>query len=155
MNVFTFTGHLGKDAEQRFTQGGDSIVTFSVAVKAGFGDKAKTTWLRCSIWGKRGESVLPYLKKGQQVGVSGEFSMNDWTDAEGQKRSAPEVRVNDVTLLGGKPSENNQASAEGRTQPADRNRQKNVQGAQGGAFADMEDDIPFAPHGAGRAWSVI
>ena len=153
MNVFTFTGNLGKDAKQRHTSNGDSIVTFSVACKAGFGDKAKTTWLRCSMWGKRGESVLPYLTKGQQVGVSGEFSMNEWNDAEGQKRAAPEVRVNDLTLLGGKPIENNQAPAEGRTQPADRGR--NVQGAQGGAFDDMSDDIPFTCHGAGRAWRVI
>lgn len=152
MNVFTFTGNLGKDAEQRFTQVGDSIVSFSVAVKSGFGDKAKTTWVRCSIFGKRGESVLPYLSKGQSVGVSGEFSMNEWTDKEGQNRAAPDVRVNDVTLLGKK---DNQAPAEGRTQPADRNRPKNVQGAHGGAFADMEDDIPFSCHGAGRAWRVI
>lgn len=140
MNVFTFTGNLGKDAEQRFTQGGDSIVSFSVAVKSGFGDKAKTTWVRCSIFGKRGESVLPYLSKGQSVGVSGEFSMNEWTDKEGQKRAAPDVRVNDVTLLGKK---DNQAPAEGRTQPADRSRPKNAQGAQGGDFDDMEDYIPF------------
>lgn len=137
MNVFSFTGNLGKDADQRFTQGGDSIVSFSVAVKSGFGDKAKTTWVRCSIFGKRGESVLPYLSKGQSVGVSGEFSMNEWTDKEGQKRAAPDVRVNDVTLLGKK---ENQAPAEGRTQPSARNSQS---AAKTGSFNDMEDDIPF------------
>ena len=42
MNVFTFSGNLGRDAEQRYTAGGDSAVSFSVAVKSGFGDKAVT-----------------------------------------------------------------------------------------------------------------
>ena len=43
MNVWNFTGNLGKDADRRFTPSGDSIVNFSVAVKAGFGEKATTT----------------------------------------------------------------------------------------------------------------
>ncbi len=64
MNVFIVTSHLGKDAEQRFLPNGDSIVTFSLPVKSGYGDKAKTAWVRCSMFGKRGESVLPYLVKG-------------------------------------------------------------------------------------------
>lgn len=155
MNLIIATGNIGKDAEQKFSQAGDSIVSFSLPVKSGFGDKAKTSWVRCTMFGKRGESVLPYLVKGVQVGVSGEFSMNEWIDKEGQKRATPECRVNDLTLLGGKPTENNQPRAEGRTEPADRNRQKNVQGAQGGADFDMDSDVPFRHHGAGRAWRVI
>lgn len=106
MNVFTFTGNLGKDAEQRFTQSGDSIVSFSVPVKSGFGDKAVTSWIKCSLFGKRGESVLPYLKKGQLVGVSGEFAARPWTNKEGQEQVSNEVRVNDLNLLGSKPADN-------------------------------------------------
>lgn len=102
MNLLIATGNLGKDAEQRFTPKGDSIVSFSLPVKSGYGDNAKTSWVRCAMFGKRGESVYPYLKKGTLVGVSGEFSMNDWEDKDGQKRSSPECRVNDITLLGGK-----------------------------------------------------
>ena len=105
MNVFTFSGNLGRDAEQRYTAGGDSAVSFSVAVKSGFGDKAVTSWIKCNLWGKRGESVMPYLKKGQLVGVSGEFSAREWQDKEGQTKISNEVRVNDVQLLGGRPQE--------------------------------------------------
>ena len=86
MNVFTFSGNLGRDAERRYTAGGDSAVSFSVAVKSGFGDKAVTSWIKCNLWGKRGESVMPYLKKGQLVGVSGEFSAREWQDKEGQTK---------------------------------------------------------------------
>ncbi len=100
MNIFIITGNLGNDAEQRYTQSGDSIVSFSVPAKSGFGDKAVTSWIKCSMFGKRGESVLPYLKKGQLVGVQGEFTSREWQDKEGQKRISNEMRVNDLQLLG-------------------------------------------------------
>ena len=96
-------------------------------------DKAKTTWLRCSIWGKRGESVLPYLVKGQLVGVSGEFSMNEWTNKENQKVSTPEIRVNELDLLGKKSAD---SSSTHEQKPANSNK----------APADGFDDdysIPF------------
>ena len=142
VNLLIATGNIGQDATQRFLPNGDSIVTFSLPVKSGFGDRAKTAWVRCSMFGKRGESVLPYLIKGQLVGVSGEFSMNEWVNKEGQKVSTPEIRVNELDLLGkksGGDTGNNQPRAEGRTEPADRNRAK----APAGNFDDMESDIPF------------
>lgn len=100
MNVWNFTGNLGRDAEQRHTAGGDSVVNFTVAVKSGFGDKAVTTWANCTIWGKRGESVLPYLLKGQLVGVSGEVTLREYDAKDGGKGKSLDVRVNDLTLLG-------------------------------------------------------
>src|SRR5574337_121898 len=103
MNNWNFTGNIGNDAEQRFTPSGESVVSFSVGVKAGYGDKATTTWARCQMWGKRGESVMAFLTKGQLVGVSGELSAREWEDKQGQKRTSIEVRVNDLTLLGKKP----------------------------------------------------
>ena len=128
INVFTFTGNLGRDAEQRYTAGGDSAVSFSVAVKSGFGDKAVTSWIKCNLWGKRGESVMPYLKKGQLVGVSGEFSAREWQDKEGQTKISNEVRVNDVQLLGGRPQEQATETAKpSRPAPA----------------RDFSDDVPF------------
>lgn len=132
MNVFSFTGNLGNQAEQRYTQGGDSIVSFSVAVKSGFGDKSVTTWVRCTMFGKRGESVLPYLNKGQLVGVSGEFSARDWDDKEGQKRTSVEVRVNDLTLLGGK-SEGQQEQRQSQKQQT-----KTISHGDG-----LDSDVPF------------
>ena len=132
MNNWNFTGNIGNAAEQKYTGSGDSVVSFSVAVKSGFGDKATTTWARCSMFGKRGESVLPYLNKGQLVGVSGEMSAREWQDKEGQKRTSIEVRVNDVTLLGksdnqeSKPSQRQEAPAKQKPQ-----------------FDDLESDIPF------------
>jgi single-strand DNA-binding protein len=141
MNVFTFTGNLGRDAEQRYTPSGDSVVTFSVPVKSGFGDKAITSWIKCTLWGKCGDSVLPYLKKGQLVGVSGEFQCREYQDKDGQQRYSNEVRVNDVNLLG-KRGESNDENAQAP--------QRNAQGAppQSKAYDGLSDDIPFAQRAA-------
>ena len=140
MNVWNFTGNLGADAEQCFTQSGDSVVSFSVGVKAGFGDKATTTWARCRMWGKRGEAVAQYLVKGQLVGVSGEVSMREWEDKNGVKRTNLEVRVNDLDLLGGK---KDGASQQQRQQEPQQNRQS-PQSKPNQSFADdLGDDLPF------------
>lgn len=99
MNSWQFTGYLGQSADQKFV-GDQSLVAFSVAVKSGFGEKAVTTWANCQMWGKRGESVLPYLKKGQLVGVSGEVTLRMYEKKDGGAGSSLDVRVNDLTLLG-------------------------------------------------------
>lgn len=117
MNVWNFVGNLGKDAETRYLQSGDPVVSFSVGVKSGYGDKATTTWARCSMFGKRGESVAPYLVKGQQVAISGEASLREYTDKQGQSRASLEVRVNDLTLVGKKP-EGQQAAQPRQQAPA-------------------------------------
>ncbi len=136
MNSWSFTGHIGEDCNTRFTQSGDSVVSFSVGVKSGFGDKATTTWAKCAMFGKRGESVAPYLKKGALVGISGEVNNREYQDKEGQKRYSLDVRVNDLTLLGGKSDRAESAPS----QPA---KPRNAQGAQGGAFDEDSDQIPF------------
>jgi single-strand DNA-binding protein len=128
MNNWNFTGNLGNDAETRFAPSGDAIVSFSVGVKAGYGEKATTTWARCSMFGKRGQAVSEYLTKGQLVGISGEMSAREWNDKEGNKRTSIEVRVNDLTLLG-KPS---------HSQPAAQPAQKAAQADTG-----FDDTVPF------------
>lgn len=103
MNVFAFTGNLGKDAEMRTTQSGTSVLSFSVAVKSGYGEREKTNWVRCVIFGKRAEGNLQsYLVKGQQVAVHGELTLEEWQDQQGQNKAALSVNVNGVTLVGSK-----------------------------------------------------
>ena len=152
MNSWNFTGNLGRDCDTRYTQSGDAVVSFSVGVKAGFGDKATTTWANCSMFGKRGEAVSAYLKKGTLVGIVGEVNLREYQDKEGQKRYSLDVRVNDLTLLGGK-SDRSESNAP--SQPADKPPQRNAQGAPRTSIENMDDDIPFQRHGAGKAWRVI
>lgn len=142
MNTWNFTGNLGRDSEVRYTSAGDAVVSFSVGVKSGYGDNASTTWAKCSMFGKRGESVAPYLTKGQLVGVSGEVSMREWEDRQGQKRSNLEVRVNDLTLLG-KRDDSGVQNTQQAPQPQRQAPQQHQQPAHPADLKDDLDDIPF------------
>lgn len=146
MNLFACTTRLYKDAEQRFTQSGDSIVTFKGAVDAGFGNSKTTSWIKFNLWGKRGDSLLPYLKDKTQIAVSGELANREYTDKDGQKRYSLEVRVNELTLVGRKSEGHAEKQPEGQPAP-----QRSAQGAppNKASFDDLGDDIPFLCHARG------
>ena len=102
MNVLVVSGNIGKDAVVR-KAGEQSVAGFSLAMKSGYGDKAQTIWLDCSLWGKQAESgLVQYLKKGQFVVLSGELGTR-----EHEGKTYLTLRVNDVTL-GGKPEQSSQ-----------------------------------------------
>lgn len=153
MNIWSFTGNLGKDAEVRYSASGMAICSFPVAVKSGYGDKEKTTWVICTLFGKRAEGRLPeFLIKGAQIAISGESFLDEWEDKEGLKRSTLKVNVNNLDLVGGRPD----ASSEGgggdnRPQTAQQPQavQQTTQPAPQAASPamdstdDFNDDLPF------------
>ena len=143
MNKITATGRIAADAEVRFTPSGDPVASFRIASDVGFGDKKTTNWFTCQVWGKRGESLAPHLIKGTPVTVFGALTLREWNDKEGQKRLSPDIRIDEIELQGGKKDSE-------PSQP-----QRNAQGAPKASIGDMDDDIPFTQHGAGRAWRVI
>jgi single-strand DNA-binding protein len=101
MNRIMATGRLAADAEVRSTNNGTAVCQFKIASDVGYGDKKKTNWFKCSIWGKRAESgVVQYLVKGQQVTIVGELSPDEWTDKDGNKRTDQAIRVDDLELGG-------------------------------------------------------
>ena len=152
MNNWNFTGHCAADAETRYSKSGDAIVSFSVAVKSGFGDKATTTWARCSMFGNRGTAVSEFLTKGQLVGVCGEVTLREYDKKDGSKGASLEVRVNDLTLLGRRDSDA-QHSAPPRQAAPTRPQQS---GSSQGGFGDFgDDDVPFLRHGHGATWRAL
>ena len=135
MNSLTITGHLGRDIELRSLSDGTPVGWFSVADSQGRDKPA--IWWRCSLFGKRAESLAPYLKKGQQVTIVGSVSEREYTDKDGQKRTSMDVRVNDLALQGGRPTEQQEAPrAAPRAAPQSQARQSS-------GFDDMDSDIPF------------
>jgi len=101
MNIFSFTGNLGKDCEVKTTQSGSTLCEFSVGVSSGYGDKQKTTWANCVIFGKRAEGKLPeHLTKGQKVAISGELTQETWQKTDGGTGFKLKVVVNSLDLIG-------------------------------------------------------
>jgi single-strand DNA-binding protein len=127
MNVFSFTGNLGRDCRTG-SAGNTAVCNFAVAVKSGYGDKEQTIWLDCALWGKQAESRLPeFLTKGQQVAVSGELGTR-----EHEGKTYLTCRVSSVNLVGGKPD----------SAPAPQQQAQQQQAAPAPAD-DFDQDIPF------------
>ena len=104
MNTFNAIGNIGQDAEVRFTKNGGALTSFSVGVSSGWGDNKTTTWVNCTLWGKKDGTpapVSPYLVKGQKVGITGEISLREW-ESNGKSGTSLECRINNVTLCGEK-----------------------------------------------------
>ena len=109
-NVFSFVGACGRDAEVRYLPSGQAVLNVNVANNVGFGDKQQTLWVRVALFGKRAEGNLQnYLKKGQQVFVSGELSVNEYRANDGTMKYSLELMANSIELVGKK--------AEGGTAP--------------------------------------
>jgi len=134
-NVFSFTGAVGRDAEVRQTPSGMSVLNVTVANNIGFGDRQQTLWVRVALWGKRAEGKLPdYLKKGQQVFVSGELSQSEYKANDGATKTSLELNANIIDLIG-KKSDSQQGNQQGQLQ-------QNNQTPPAATNEDF-DDVPF------------
>jgi single-strand DNA-binding protein len=106
VNKVILVGHLGKDAETKFTPSGVAKTTFSVATSRRWKDqqtgdwKEETDWHNIVLW--RSENVANYLTKGKQVYVEGRLSTRSYDDKDGNKRWITEVVADEVILLGGR-----------------------------------------------------
>ena len=106
VNKVILVGHLGRDAETKFTPSGVSVTRFSVATSRRWKDqqsgewKEETDWHNVSLW--RAENLSQYLTKGKQVYVEGRLQTRSYEDKDGQKKYSTEVVADDVLLLGGR-----------------------------------------------------
>ncbi|MGK5593784.1 MAG: single-stranded DNA-binding protein [Parachlamydiaceae bacterium] len=97
MNFIFIAGHLGADPEIRFTPSGQKVISLRIAVNVRKGGKEETIWYRVTIWGDRFDKMLPYLKKGSGVLVSGELGKPEiYTDREGKPQVALEVTAENI-----------------------------------------------------------
>ena len=133
MKNISIAGTVGRDAETR--NAGDTTVTsWSVAVDHREGREKSTIWFDCSLWAKRGEALAPHITKGGKVAVSGDFSTR-----EHNGKTYMQIRVTDVSLLGGKRDDGDRPmSARDAQAPSGYGA-----GGRPGAHVD-EDEIPFA-----------
>ena len=138
-NVFSFTGTVGRDAEVRTTPNGQTVLNVTVANNIGFGDRQQTIWVRVTLWGKRAEGQLQnYLKKGQQVFVSGESSQREYQANDGSTKSNLELNANIIDLVGKRNEQGSVAQPQQTYQP-----QQPTASQQGIPASDSYDDVPF------------
>ena len=95
-------GNLTDDPEHRSTPSGQELTSFTIAVNtyAGAGREQKAAFYRCTVWGKRGEVIEKYVKKGRQLLVSGTLTVDSYTGKDGATRQGLNVNVDDFSFVG-------------------------------------------------------
>jgi single-strand DNA-binding protein len=130
---------LGKDAELRHTPSGDSVVNLALAFTYGAkgqDGKRPTQWVDATFWGKRAESLAPYLLKGGLVSITlDDVHIETYTSAKGDG-SKLVGKVLQIELAGGGQSASAPVQQRPAAQPAHRTAAKQD-------FVSEPDDIPF------------
>ena len=101
MNVFTAVGHVGQDAELKYTPQGKAVAVFSLAIDNGKdqdGEKRPPTWVQCTLWEKRAEALAQHIRKGKIVAVSGPIGIETWIRKDGAAGGRIVMNVHDFTF---------------------------------------------------------
>jgi len=150
INKVILIGHLGKDAETRFTPSGVAVTSFSVATNRRWKDqqtgewKEETDWAKVVLW--RQENLANYLTKGKQVYVEGRLQTRSYDDKEGKKQYMTEFVAEDVLLLGGRGEGGGGPDSGSQVVSMPRSAQKQQHHPQEEAGGDQgitDDDVPF------------
>ncbi|MCX7097225.1 MAG: single-stranded DNA-binding protein [Methylococcales bacterium] len=143
-NVFSGVCTVGRDAEVRYAQSGMAVLSFTVANNIGFGDKQQTLWIQVALFGKRAEgSLKDYLKKGQQVFVSGELTQREYRANDGTTKTSLDLNATIVDLVG----KRNESSQPQQSYPPSAAREPAPARQQATGYdnfdAPYDDGIPF------------
>ncbi len=149
-------GNLVRDPEMRATTTGSQACNFTIAVNRVYkgsdgSTQEQVSYIDCVAWGKPGETIAQYTRKGSGIIVSGRLDQRSWEDKNtGQRRSRIEVIVEDFSFIGGSSSAGGDGSYSSSSKKATKAAPAESTEADDFAPDDMPedgeinlDDIPF------------
>lgn len=102
LNVVHLVGRAGRDPEVKYLESGKVVCNIGIAVKRMRRDDPPD-WFELEMWGKTAEITANYVKKGNEIGVTGLLKFDKWNDRNtGIERSKPVILVDKLDLLGSK-----------------------------------------------------
>jgi len=113
INKAIIIGRIGANPEVKVTDTGLSIVKFPVATNRKYKDTEETTWHKIVAFGKAGEIIARYQKKGDIIYIEGRINNNTYLKGDGSKGYSSEIVCDEFSFLGGaeaKPGEQRTAS---------------------------------------------
>ena len=98
MNKVFINGNLTKDMEVKVLQNGNYVGKFTIANTVGYGDKKKTYFIPCTLFGKRVESLEKILVTGAGVIVEGQLDYTSVKDEQGNWKNYTNVIVTEIEI---------------------------------------------------------
>jgi len=100
LNNVCLVGRVGGEPNVRYFESGSVVCNLTLAVNRPRKDD-DPDWFNLEIWGRTAQVAADYVRKGSQIGISGNLKMEYWNDRNsGAERSKPVIRVNRLDLLG-------------------------------------------------------
>ncbi len=130
--MFNKLVRIGKDAVLRFTPSNTPVINLDCVYDIGWGDRKKSQWIECAIWGKKAEALAPYLLKGNQIVIYADDVEIETYEHNGKTGSKLKCSVIDIDLV--------DKGANSMTSQA---KQQQTKQAQQQVNDDFDDDIPF------------
>jgi single-strand DNA-binding protein len=128
-NKTILSGRITRDAELKNLPSGITVCDFGFASNRKYGDKEETTFVDCSIFGKKAEALHQYLVKGKGLIVEGRLRLETW-GKDDQKRSKLSIVVEDVTFLSSGEKQTQKVESEERSIPDM-------------SYVDLTENVPF------------
>lgn len=104
MNKVHLIGNLTKDPELRYTKNNTPVASYTIAINNRYGEQQQTDYINISTWGKSGEFVSKYFKKGQPIAITGRLKNKNY-ESNGVKHYSMEVITEDIEFVGSKKEE--------------------------------------------------
>lgn len=142
--IITGLATLGRDCELRHTPSGDAVTNLSLAFNYGQKDQQTgnkpTCWLEGSLWGKRAESLAPYLVKGQKLVIVAEDPHIETYEGKNGPGSKLVARIVSIDFAGSPPQQGDGGQQQGRQQPQQNQQRQAPQGnqQQRGGYDDQQ-----------------
>ena len=154
VNKAILIGNLGQDPDIRYTPNGSSVCNLTLATNENWKDREsgekheRTEWHRLVFFGRLAEIVQEYLHKGSQIYVEGRIQTRKWQTQNGDERTATEIIVSEMQILGTKSNTaeyDSDKSSDNATslKTADKSTAESTAKANVSQSAEFNDDIPF------------
>ena len=97
MNSVCIVGRLTKDVQERRTQNGTPVISFTLAVDRRKKDDG-ADFIPCIAWDKAAETIAKYVHKGDMFGVTGYIQTRSY-EKDGRRNYATEVVTTSFQFL--------------------------------------------------------
>lgn len=98
MNKVFINGNLTKDMDVKVLSNGNYVGKFTIANTIGYGEKKKTYFIPCTLFGKRVESLEKILVTGAGVLVEGQLDYTSVKDEQGNWKNYTNVVVTEIEI---------------------------------------------------------
>lgn len=124
LNKVMLIGNVGIDPTIRYTQTGVCVAQVRLAttdkgytLPNGTQVPERTEWHNIIFWGKLGEIVEKYVRKGDKLYVEGKIQSRQYDDKQGIRRQVTEIMASNMEMLTAKPQQPEAVEAEPTDKP--------------------------------------